>query len=194
MLKLPPASGSAQNGSCSHTGLRTLIDVARHRGVHLSLDQIVRDNFLGDKEVSMAQLAKIARANGFRAAPARMRWDQLLKLGEALPAIIQLRSGGFMVITGVRKSPQGDCVMVRDPLAAPDAVLMLDESRLASAWDGAILLVKRQHKLSDGEQQFGVRWVVGQILRDRHLIRDVVVGALFMSIFALAPMVFWSLL
>jgi ATP-binding cassette subfamily B protein len=160
----------------------------------LSLDQLVRDNFLGDSEVSMAQLAKIARANGFRAAPARMRWNQLLKLADALPAIIQLRGGGFMVIAGVHTSPQGDWVVVRDPLAAADAVLMLDEARLDAAWDGTVLLIKRQHKLSDGEQRFGVRWVVGQILRDRHLVRDVVVGALFMSAFALAPMVFWSLL
>src|SRR5688500_17243542 len=140
MLKLPPASAGAPCGSCSHTGLRTLIDVVRHRGVHLSLDQLVRDNFLGDKEVSMAQLAKIARANGFRAAPARMRWDQLLKLGKALPAIVQLRSGGFMVIAGIQASPQGDVVIIRDPLAAPDAVLVLDEARLAAVWDGSILL------------------------------------------------------
>jgi len=142
----------------------------------------------------MAQLAKIARANGLRAAPTRMRWNQLLKLGEALPAIIQLRSGGFMIIAGIRTSPQGDFVIIHDPLAAPDAALVLDEARLAAAWDGVVVLVKLDHKLSEADQQFSMRWVVGQDLRDRHLIRDVVVGALFMSIFALAPMAFWSLL
>lgn len=194
MLKLPPASAGAQQVSCSHSGLLTLIDVVRHRGVHLSLDQLVRDNFLGDHEVSMAQLAKIARANGFRAAPAKMQWDQLLGLGKALPAIVRLRSGGYMVIAGIRTSPQGDLVILRDPLAAPDAVLALDEARLKAIWDGAVLLVKRQHKVSDAGQPFGMRWIVGQILRDGHLIRDIVIGGLFISAFAVAPVIYWSLL
>jgi ATP-binding cassette subfamily B protein len=194
MLKLPPAPAGAHQVSCSHSGLLTLIDVVRHRGVHLSLDQLVRDNFLGDHEVSMAQLAKIARANGFRAAPARMQWDQLAGLGKALPAIVRLRSGGYMVIAEVRTSPQGDLVILRDPLAAPDAVLVLDEARLRAVWDGAVLLVKRQHKVSDAGQPFGMRWVVGQILRDSHLIRDILLGSLFISAFAVAPIIYWSLL
>src|SRR5260221_13567880 len=44
------------------------------------------------------------------------------------------------------------------------------------------------------DQPFGLRLILGQLLRDRRIARDVGIAAVSLSLLALAPILFWRML
>jgi len=84
---------SKMEGSGDRSALACLVIVARNRGVHLSIPQLIHDNVLTDPEVSVAQLLKCAQSAGLTAKTAHLNWDGLSHLKKALPAIVTLKSG-----------------------------------------------------------------------------------------------------
>ena len=97
--------------------LDAFIMAARHRGVHLSREQVLRDHQLTSPEITVAQMLRIADKAGLRGRSVRLRWPDLFKMGTALPAIVILRNGSAMVLLGVRPGRPGqpDLVILADP-------------------------------------------------------------------------------
>jgi len=176
--------------------LGSLVIVARHRGVHLSVAQLVRDHQLTAGDASLAELLRIARASGLRASATRLRWSDLFNMGRALPSIVVLRNGAAMVLlrTETRLHGWPPVVVLRDPNGDPDAPILLDEARFSAAWDGQVVLVKRDYRLRDEDRPFGIGWVVGQLLRDKRVVRDLGVCAVLMGLLAISPVVFWRVM
>jgi ATP-binding cassette subfamily B protein len=71
--------------------LGALAIVARHRGIHLSPAQLRRDYRIAADGPTSEELLRITRANGLRAVPARLVFDDLMQMGRALPAILVLK-------------------------------------------------------------------------------------------------------
>jgi len=174
--------------------LAALVIVARYRGIHLSQTQLRRDHRLAPGELSPDQLVDIARANGMRALTTRLSFGDLMQMGAALPAILLLKNGSAMVLLQVERKAQPPHVVVQDPVAGEDALLTLDEQRLALGWVGEVILLKRDYRLRDEDQPFGLRLIAAQVFRDRRIARDIAVAAFVLSILALAPIMFWRLL
>jgi ATP-binding cassette subfamily B protein len=176
--------------------LDSLVIVARHRRVHLSKDQLVRDHQLKSGDATVAELLKIAYAAGLRASRTRLRWDDLFKMGTALPAIVLLRNGAAMVLMRAEPHLTGypPVVFLRDPGSSEEAPLILDEARLTAAWDGEVILVKRDYRLRDEDRPFGLGWIVGQLLRDKRVARDLTVCAVLLGALALSPVMFWRVM
>ena len=116
--------------------LEALVIAARHRGTHLSATQLRRDHRIGPGGPTPVVLLDIARANGLRAAANQLTFVNLMQMGSALPAILLLRNGSAMVLVRVEPNAQPPHVVVQDPAAGQDALLSLDEQRLAMAWSG----------------------------------------------------------
>ena len=193
-LQPAPVPANAQTGGASLLG--SFVIAARQRGVHLSVAQLIRDHQLPSGEVSTPQLLRIAESSGLRAKATRLRWASLVKLGTALPAIVLLRNGSAMVVLRIHVETQGrpPIVVLQDPNAPQHAPLMLDEVRFTEAWDGEIILVKRDYHLRDEDQPFGFRFVLAQLLRDRRVVRDLGICAVILSITAISPIMFWRVL
>ena len=191
--RAPGAEQSAASLSAAAL-LGCLVIVARYRGIHLSAAQLIRDHQLGRDEPSPDRLIEIARACGLRTLITRMSFDSLTRLGEALPAIVLLKNGGAMVLVGAGPSARPPTVSLRDPHAAEDALLVLDEVRFAEGSTGQVILLKGDHRLRDEEQPFGVAQIFGLVLRDRGMLREMIISAFLMAVLALAPIFFWRLL
>jgi ATP-binding cassette, subfamily B, bacterial HlyB/CyaB len=174
--------------------LDTLAIVARHRGIHLSPAQLRREHRLAPGEPSLQQLLDIARASGLRAAATRLKFADLMRLGAALPAMLLLKNGGAMALLRSEPQAQPPQVVLQDPNAGEGALLTLDEHRLALGWEGEAVLLKRDYRLRDEDQPFGVGLIVSQLLRDRRIARDIAVSAIMLSILALGPILFWRIL
>jgi ATP-binding cassette subfamily B protein len=174
--------------------LGSLVIVARHHGVQLSVPQLVHDHLLEPGQPSAAQLLGIAEACGLRATSLQLSWHRLLRLDRALPAIVLLRNGQAMVLREVSEGPEHPRVTLQDPSAHEDAPLVLDEARFAAAWTGEVLLFKRDYRLRDEDQPFGMALIVSQFLRDRRIARDIGIAALLLSLFAVTPILFWRFL
>jgi subfamily B ATP-binding cassette protein HlyB/CyaB len=174
--------------------LAALVIVARRRGIHLSDTQLRRDPRIGSDGPTPQQALDIARANGMRAVLTRFTFRQLMQAAPALPAILLLKNGSAMVIVRVEHQAQPPHVVVEDPSAGEEALLRLDEQRLGLGWAGEVILLKRDYRLRDEDQPFGLGLIAAQLLRDRRLVRDIAVTAIMLSILALAPIMFWRLL
>ena len=174
--------------------LGALVIAARYRGLHLSVKEIIRDHRLGPGEPSVEELLRIARSCGLRAMSLRSRWSNLLRMGAALPAILLLRNGSAMVLLRAAKDANPPNILVQDPNAGDDSLLTLDEARLAVGWSGQIVLVKRDYRIHDEDQPFGIGLIAAQLFRDRRLARDIAISAVALSLLALCPIIFWRLL
>jgi ATP-binding cassette subfamily B protein len=176
--------------------LGSLIIAARHRGIHLTKAQIIHDHQLRGSDVSVAEALGIARASGLRASGARLRWDDLFTMDRALPAIVLLRNGAAMVLLRTETRLRGwpPVVVLGDPNGDAAAPIMLDEARFTAAWDGDVILVKRDYRLRDEDRPFGIGWVAGQLLRDRRVARDLAICAVLLGMLALTPVIFWRVM
>src|SRR5260221_8676535 len=85
-------------------------------------------------------------------------------------------------------------VVLQDPNARADLPLVLDEARFTAAWTGEVVLLKRDYRIRDDDQPFGLRLILGQLLRDRRIARDVGIAAVSLSLLALAAILFWRML
>ncbi|MGC2414911.1 MAG: peptidase domain-containing ABC transporter [Stellaceae bacterium] len=183
-------------GKANGSLLGSLVIVARHRGVQLSKEQLVRDHLLKASDATVAETLGIARASGLRATATKLRWSDLFKMGTALPAIVLLRNGAAMVLMRTEAKLPGwpPIVILRDPNSNEDTPLLLDEARFTAAWAGGVILVKRDYRLRDEDRPFGMMWVAGQMLRDRRVMRDLAVSAVLLGVLALAPVMFWRVM
>ncbi|HWD59717.1 MAG TPA: peptidase domain-containing ABC transporter [Stellaceae bacterium] len=174
--------------------LGSLVIVARQHGIQLSVPQLIHDHLIEPGQPSVGQLLNIAADCSLRASSVRLNWRQVLRLGKALPAIVILRNGQAMVLRDARDAPDVPRVVLQDPNAHEDAPLVLDEARFVAAWTGQVLLFKRDYRLRDEDQPFGLWLIAAQLLRDRRIARDIGIAAFLLSFLALAPIMFWRLL
>ena len=174
--------------------LGSLVIVARRHGLQLSAPQLVQDHLLAPGQPTVAQLITIAGRCGLHASRVRLGWHELLKLGKALPAVVVLRNGYAMVLREVNQGPELPRIVLQDPNAHEDAPLILDEARFTAAWNGEVLLFKRDYGLSDDDQPFGFRLIVGLLLKDRRFAYAILTSAFMLSALALAPIMFWRVL
>jgi ATP-binding cassette, subfamily B, bacterial HlyB/CyaB len=175
--------------------LDSLTIVARHRGVFLSREQLLREHQLTSPDVTVDQALRIARTAGLRAHAVRLRWQDLFQMGTAIPAIVLLRNGAAMVLTAARTQAAGPpFISLRDPAGGEDAQLILDEARFTAAWTGEAILLKRDYRLRDEDRPFGLGWVIGQLLRDRRVTRDLAICAVLLGMLAISPVLFWRVM
>jgi len=186
---------AASETSCAHTGLRCLVAVAQQSGINVSVDQMKHDFVVENQEVGLSQLMRMARKIGLKARTVAMSWQHLFRLGQAFPAIVQLRNGNSMLVIGHSKVGETPLIVLRDPLATTDdGILALDERRFAEAWDGQVLLLKRDYAITETTQPFGFRWFLAEILRHRRLYLDIGIAALLLSVLTMAMPVFIQLI
>ncbi len=198
MLTSGPTRLSAQDADSEPAAglslLGALVVVARHCGLQLAVPQLVHDHLLQPGQPSVPQLLKVAESEGLRASSSQLNWSQLASLAKALPAIVLLRNGSAMVLRQVNTDAQLPHVVLQDPNAHAEAPLILDEQRFTAAWTGEVLLFKRDHRLRDEDQPFGLWLIISQLLRDRRIARDIGIAAVLLSLLAVAPIMFWRLL
>ncbi|WP_131114097.1 peptidase domain-containing ABC transporter [Lichenihabitans psoromatis] len=175
----------------THSGLRSLILIAAHFGLTLSLKQMIRDHMLSGSEVSTPELVTCAQDVGLKATALTLRLSGLMQLGNALPVVLRLRGGGSMVLSEVGDEAGRAWVKLRDPMSATPIDMVVDRSQLDEMWGGEVILFKRDHEIEDKAKPFDIGMIVNLVFRERRTVRDVAICAVAMSILALAPIVFW---
>ncbi len=194
MLAVATPTPAVADDTSQSSLLACLVIAARHRGLQLSVRQLVRDYLLGPGEISIAQLVAVAKGCGLRASATRLGWRNLMTLDRVLPAIVPLKNGAAMVLSRVQPGAEPPRVVLHDPNAHEDALLTLDETRFTAAWTGEVVLIKRDYRLQDEDQPFGLRTIAGQLLRDRRITRDIGIAGFLLGLLAVAPIMFWRLL
>ena len=105
-----------------------------------------------------------------------------------LPALAPLRDGRWLVLGRVADGK----VLAQDPQATTPIVLTLEA--FAELWDGRILLITRRAALTDPYRRFGIGWFLDAIAKYRRPLSEVLVGSLFVQMFALLTPLFFQVI
>jgi ATP-binding cassette subfamily B protein len=170
------------------TSLRALAIVAARLGVDAGADQLRRRFALQPGEPDTTTLIALAREIGLEAKALKMKFEDLPRLTGTLPAILRAKDGGALILEDARTDPvKGTVAVIRDPSAADDALLAIDELHLTEVWEGEAILIKRIHSTKYEQQPFGMGWLAGQVVRERKLFGDIAAAAIVSTVFALTP-------
>ncbi|QQO17759.1 type I secretion system permease/ATPase [Bradyrhizobium diazoefficiens] len=161
-------------------GLHAIVALLRLNGVGASLDQ-VRHQF--GNTIGVTEILRCAKGFGLKAKMVSTRWDRLA--GIAMPCIAVLRDGGFLLLGKAGE----DKIIVQVPDASkPD---LMTRAEFEAVWDGRAILVAKRALLTDLSRRFDITWFLGAIHKYRRLLAEVLVGSLFLQLFALvSPLLF----
>lgn len=177
----------------SHTNLQCLALVARHHRVDLSPERLIHDYAIGDQPVPTRQLLRMAKDAGLRAKQAKLSWSKLFQMGQACPAMAELKNGNWVIIATANGTGADRTIQVLDPLAVRPELITLTEAQFTRSWTGSIILMKREYRLTDDDQPFGWRWFLPEIIRQRSLFRDVAIAAIILYALGLTTPIFFQL-
>src|SRR5271169_5777264 len=99
-----------------------------------------------------------------------------------------------MVLLRLAGDADATHVVLQDPNADDNALLVIDRIRFEEAWSGDVILIKRNYDISDEKQPFSLGLIAALIFRERWVVRDVAICAIILSFLALTPIVFWRIL
>jgi ATP-binding cassette, subfamily B, bacterial HlyB/CyaB len=178
------------------SGLACLAAIARFHELDVSEPYLLQVMSPGpDGRVTPRGLVEGARTAGLSAKLLTLSWDRLSRVGGALPAILILRNGESVVLSGFKEVPGREAeIAIRDMRAPREGFQFWDRAKLEENWDGEVLLIKRTYALTDASQPFGLRWFVPEFLRQRRAFADVIVAALSLHVLALATPIFFQLM
>ena len=170
------------------TALLALARIGAHHGLALDPDQLRRSTPFETEEPSPATLIRMAERVGFSVKRMKIRKGELKSLEKVLPAILFLRNGKAALLSRIQRSEgAADAALLDDLEGKAKASALLDEPRLWKIWGGDLLLLKRRWRLSDQERPFNFSWLVGQVLVEGKLFRDIGIASFLMSLLSLAP-------
>ncbi len=171
------------------SGLRALCGVAGFYRIAADPQQLAHELALG---AGLANSTDIARAAGLIGMKARVLTGVNAKRLSSVPppAIVHLKSGGFVVFGG----RQADGLYrIVDPVTRIDRTLALD-SLISEIEPEAILLARKTGGAGADPRTFGFRWFLPSIWRYRKPLAHVLVASFFIQILGLVTPLFFQVI
>ena len=176
----------------SHTSIQCLTAIAQHHGLQINPERLINEYALGAQEPGTLVLLRMAADIGLKAKVEQLSWKGLLAQGGVFPLIACMNDGTAMIVVGMRADAGGRIALL-DPSAAQAVVVLEDETSFCARWAGQVILVKREHKITDPDQRFGFTWFIPEILKQKAAFRDIFIAALAMHFLSLASPIFFQL-
>lgn len=177
LLRMTEAAAQALPGD---PGLHAIIAMLSLNGVGASADQ-VRHQF--GARIGVTEILRCAKGFGLKAKTVSTTWERLA--GVPMPCIGVLRDGGFLLLG----KAGDDKIIVQVPDASKPT--MMTRAEFEAAWDGRAILIAKRALLTDLTRRFDITWFLGAIQKYRGLLGEVLVGSLFLQLFALvSPLLF----
>ena len=170
--------------SSSQTFVQCLTAVAQHHGLQVNPERVITEYALGHDEPGDLLLMRIASDIGLKAKVMPMTWQSLLAQNGVFPLIARTKAGKAIIVVGVRNEGEAK-VAVLDPQSAQAVVVLMDRASFCAQWSGDVLLLKREHKLTDPNQPFGFKWFIPEILKQKSAFRDIFLAAMAMHVLGL---------
>ena len=197
----------------TQTGLFCLCSVARHHGVDMNIQRVLHDYSVGEEEPKRRVLHEIAGDYKISTADRALKWEKLIKLGEGFPAIAQKANGRYVVLCGYRppRPPVDETGKPTDETPDPDSgdLAVLDPENPGEGgsrfqfWSredyarevpGKVMLLKRNYKITDENQPFGLRWFIPEFFKLRGIFAQIALMVAMLTIISLAVPLFFQVI
>ena len=173
------------------SGLRALILVSRQFGVNVGANDIPEHYDVDDHELSLQELATLAAQFGLRARPGKVSEQQLAKLISKKQQLLQLQNGRYLIALRYSTEEDGSRTLLAiDPAKSDSRAHKVDFEEVAKSWRGDVLLLKKKLAFVDEEREFSGGWLIGELVRNKAVLAQVIVVGLLVNLLALVPAVF----
>ncbi|MBI4803722.1 MAG: ATP-binding cassette domain-containing protein [Desulfovibrio sp.] len=122
------------------TALSCLKAVADAYAIHFDIRTAQERYGLHESEPDPDTLSTIARSSGFDAETAQLDWDALSRF-DRFPALARLEKGNTVVFVGFARGPEGERILVADPLSQSPGPFELAKEGLESIWKGQTIIL-----------------------------------------------------
>ncbi|WP_229164711.1 peptidase domain-containing ABC transporter [Bradyrhizobium altum] len=188
VLKIMPATPDGRidgvANPLSQIRLQALIQVARHHGVDLDVNE-----FKGDASQSLpsaAAMSEWAQNAGLWSRAIRTGWRNLLRMSSAEPVVLLFKDGSAGLMVGA--IAEQHVILMREPSAPPEAQpVAVDELRLAQVWDGEAILVRANRGRTAADTPFSLRWLSDLVLQEHRSLRDIGIASVTISFLTIFP-------
>lgn len=180
----------------SHSTIQCLTVIAQHHGIQALPERLIHEFALPATEPDNALVQRIARDIGLKAKALRSDWAGLTALEPGVfPILVRRTDGHSVIVAAIEKNPAHPKdtslqVAVLDPQDKSGKVRPMSEAEFTAQWSGTLILLKRDYKLLDIDQPFGLRWFIPEIFRQRKAFRDIAITAIMLQLLGLGMPIF----
>ncbi len=132
--------------------------------------------------LTLGDIVRAAEEYGAKADQHVTTWDRLLKL--RFPVIAAMKDQKFLLIAGAEEGK----LLIRDPKEDGTTVMTRDE--FEAQWDERVVLVARSNNKVGQDGEFGFRWFLPGLLKQRGVLSQVLCASFFVQIFAMITPLF----
>lgn len=163
--------------------IMAVMAAARFHGFELDTDDL---RLTKGENPPPAKFVRWVRDSGMWARAAQLRWSQLVAMSDSRPVVLFLNDGSAALM--VRTDSSRNLVWLKDPAAAFETdPVAVDELRLTQVWSGIVLMLRPERSLTQDDEPFSFGMIVGLVLQEKALLRDVGVGTVIHAVLTLFP-------
>ncbi len=106
-----------------HSALFALTAIAKHHQLPMDMAQVMHDNAVGEKDLTIREIINIAGKNSLKAKKTKIKWSKLEKYQHVFPCIAEKKDGHYVIMCGMRQQPppRKAPVPTAEPLPEADA-------------------------------------------------------------------------
>ena len=166
------------------TGLASLVAVAGYYKIPADLRQLERAYIMEEGTVDTVTLVRAARDLRLKVrAYENITFDRLT--GMVFPAILRMKDGRYIVLTGIRQ----EHIYVIDHAFGPHPA-EADRAKLIENWSGEVILFTRRFSLEEKARRFGFGWFLPVVAKYRTYLQSVFFMSFILQLLGLATPLF----
>ncbi len=166
------------------TGIICLVNVLQVLGLPADGAQLRHQYAEPGRKISADSMVRAIKRLGLKGRISQVKVSKLDSLPR--PAIVELRSGEFMVFGGVKDSK----VLLLD--ARTNQITSRDIKSFGTEWSGRVIQVTKRATLGGQGSTFDISWFVPAIWKYRRLFSEVLIASFFLQIAALVTPLFFQ--
>ena len=173
---------------------KSLILVARQLGVHIGPNDIPERFKIDERELSPKEMCELANSFNLKAKSTKITENELIKLLSKKQQILRLKNGRYVIALRVIDSKEDDkSILFLDTGVTTPKPQQITIKELKKGWDGQVILLKAKLKAFEEQSELKLSWLIGETLRNKSVMVQVIIVALILNIFAVVPAVFMML-
>jgi ATP-binding cassette subfamily B protein len=176
-----------------HTTIQCLAAIAQHHRLQVNPERLIEDYALGPEEPPPATVLNIANDIGLKAKVDKFTWETLRAQNGVYPLIARMKDGTSLIVMAANDNDGGQ-VAILNPLAdVASGATFLGKEDFCRQWGGEVFLMKRLFNAPDANPEFGFRWFIPEIMKQKSAFRDIAIAAIAMHFLSLASPMFFQL-
>jgi ATP-binding cassette subfamily B protein len=173
---------------------KSLILVARQLGIHIGPNDIPERFKNDERELSLKEMCELAHSFNLKAKSTKITDNELIKLLTKKQQILRLQNGRYVIALRIIDSKDDDkSILFLDTGVTTPKPQQISIKELKKGWDGQVILLKARSKAFEEQSELRLSWLIGESMRNRSVMVQVVIVALILNIFAVVPAVFMML-